>query len=117
MSDSDWLCSLYYFTQPVQRVATLRGSSVKFPYKSPSHYKNLLTMDVLQQIHLGSFSTEEEAAQAFDREAIRLRGSQTFTNFPSHHYNGGSTGSGTSPASLPQRRPPVYTRCPTVIWM
>ena len=36
----------------------------------------------LQQIHLGSFPTEEAAARAFDAEAVRLRGPDTYTNFP-----------------------------------
>ena len=40
-----------------------------------------------QQIHLGSFSLEEEAARAFDRIAIRLRGPNTFTNFPPKDYS------------------------------
>lgn len=40
----------------------------------------------MQQIHLGSFNTEEEAARAFDQEAIRLRGTATYTNFPAEDY-------------------------------
>ena len=73
---------------------------------SPGLYV-LITSAVLQQIHLGSFNTEEEAAQAFDQEAIRLRGPGTFTNFPSENYLIGDVDSDSGqPKKSTQRRPP-----------
>lgn len=69
----------------------------------------LADLPVLQQIHLGSFNTEEEAAQAFDQEAIRLRGANTFTNFPSNTYLNGKVEKDDITAQ-PQKRPHNQSR-------
>ena len=64
--------------------------------------------NTLQQIHLGSFNTEEEAAQAFDQEAIRLRGANTFTNFPSTTYLANSADSDHDASAQPRRPPQAH---------
>ena len=38
---------------------------------------------------IGTYRTDEEAARAWDRTAIWLRGPNTQTNFPISHYLGG----------------------------
>lgn len=67
---------------------------------------------LLQQIHLGSFNTEEEAARAFDQEALRLRGPGTFTNFlPDDYATAGADSDGAGPPRRPlQKRPPNAIR-------
>lgn len=40
---------------------------------------------------LGSFSSEREAAEAYDKAALTLRGPAAFTNFPANHYASVST--------------------------
>lgn len=37
--------------------------------------------------YLGTFLTQEEAARAYDREAVRLRGANAMTNFPMAAYS------------------------------
>lgn len=69
-------------------------------------------LGAVQQIHLGSFNTEEEAAQAFDQEALRLRGPGTFTNFPAENYLGSEGNPSAAPQKpVAQKRQPNGTRC------
>ncbi|KAA6418672.1 MAG: pathogenesis-related genes transcriptional activator [Trebouxia sp. A1-2] len=48
---------------------------------------------------LGSFASEREAAEAYDKAALTLRGPAAFTNFPANHY-----------ASISTRNEPVKGR-------
>lgn len=41
-----------------------------------------------QKLLIGTYRTEEEAARAWDRTAIHLRGPNTQTNFPAAEYLG-----------------------------
>eukprot|EP00890_Picochlorum_soloecismus_P002061 jgi/Picsp_1/2856/NSC_01081-R1_transcription factor apetala2 len=43
--------------------------------------------DYAKQYHLGSFSSQEEAAKAYDLALIKLRGEKAKTNFPREMYN------------------------------
>ena len=43
--------------------------------------------DKAKQYHLGSFSSQEEAAKAYDLALIKLRGNKAKTNFPREMYN------------------------------
>jgi len=43
--------------------------------------------DYGKQYHLGSFSSQEEAAKAYDLALIKLRGEKAKTNFPKEMYN------------------------------
>lgn len=95
------------------KVCIHQKALVEFESKTAINYDRLMygPRRLLQQIHLGSFNTEEEAAQAFDQEAIRLRGPATFTNFPRDMY---ALESGEAAATIRQRmlakRPPNAVR-------
>lgn len=49
---------------------------------------------------LGSYASELEAAEAYDKAALTLRGPAAFTNFPAGHY-----------ASISTRNEPVNAKC------
>lgn len=66
---------------------------------------------------LGSFSSEREAAEAYDKAALTLRGPAAFTNFPADHYASVSTRNepvkGRSGMALKDRRFMGVTWCPS----
>lgn len=61
-----------------------------------------------RKIHLGTFSTSEEAARAWDRKALQCRGSGTMTNFDQRDYDSDTV----RPARLLPPRSPLCPRCP-----
>ncbi|KAL0049347.1 hypothetical protein WJX82_000095 [Trebouxia sp. C0006] len=66
---------------------------------------------------LGSFASEREAAEAYDKAALTLRGPAAFTNFPANHYASVSTRNepvkGRSGLALKDRRFMGVTWCPS----
>jgi hypothetical protein len=61
-----------------------------------------------RKIHLGTFSTSEEAARAWDRKALQCRGSGTMTNFDQRDYDSDTV----RPARLLPPHSPLCPRCP-----